>query len=93
MAAGRQVRDVLHRTSRLHISVAVGKTNQLILIADVHPLRIRPGRIEGNTVWTLQVAGKDLRRLRLAVAGHAMEDPNPSRLALSQKNVAIRSRA
>src|SRR5579884_1819610 len=85
VSAARQIGDLLLWPACLHVAILVREANDRIGVADVHPLRIRPGRIEVDAEWFAQSCGKHLRSLRLAILANAAEDLYVAGIALSQE--------
>src|SRR5215470_32971 len=90
MSPGRQIDQVLGLPARGHVSALIGKANDLVLGADVQPLRVGSLRIEGDAIRAFQPAGEDLHLFRLTVAAHATEYADFSRFAFGEEDVAIR---
>ena len=76
--------DCLGLPPWLHISIAIRKAQHGICVADVHPFRIRPGRIERDSKRLPESGGKCLA---LLIAISPFNDPG---LKIAGLSLAIR---
>ena len=91
MATAWQIKQMLRRSGADEIPDVIGKTHNRIHVADVHPLRIRPERIERDAERRVQAAGENLHLLWLAVRGDAAENFDPARAGFREKDVSVGS--
>ena len=92
MSADRQMRnDRFGGAARGEIAVAVGKAQHGIGIADIDPLRIGSGRIEGDAERIVKPRRKDRRLCRLAAIGPQHADAPGA--AFRDEDVAVGSGA
>ena len=92
MAAYRETRhDHLRRAARLQVAVAVGKADDGIGVADIHPFGIWSRRIERDAKWTEKTVSEH-GRLRGLFTVRPQNADTPGR-ALCSEHVAIRRHA
>src|SRR5258706_6421288 len=89
-ASARQIGDMLRRSARLQISIAIREANHFSGAAHIQPLRVRSRRIKSQSIRTFQAACEDGRLLRLAVAGDSAEDADAAGITFRKKYVAVR---
>src|ERR1700722_5483355 len=90
-APGWQIGDVLRFSARLQISIVIWEANHFVRVANVDPLRFRPRRIKRNPVRTFETLRENFRPFRLTIRSYSPIHANASRIALRQKDVAVRS--
>src|SRR3984957_620265 len=73
-AAEGQVGDVLRGAAGLQITVVIGEADEFVGVADVNPLWIGTGRIEGDSVRLAEAFGENLHLFGLAIFGHAAKN-------------------
>src|SRR5258706_2241637 len=88
-ASARQIGDMLRRSARLQISIAIREANHFSGAAHIQPLRVRSRRIKSQSIRTFQAACEDGRLLRLAVAGDSPEDADAAGVTFGKKYVAV----
>ena len=71
----------------------IGEADEFVGVADVNPLWIGTGRIEGDSVRLAEAFGENLHLFGLAIFGHAAKNADAAGIAFGEENIAVRSGA